>query len=57
MMSIDVRWLVLIAACAAVPILIRKRREWAEPILVTATVATLLITIFFFLTAPVISLD
>ncbi|MER7588284.1 hypothetical protein ABTW72_12165 [Micromonospora sp. NPDC127501] len=55
-MLIDARWVALIAACLAILLIVRKRKEWAEPLLVMAAIATLLITLFFFVGAPIVRL-
>jgi hypothetical protein len=55
-MSIDIKWIILVAACIAVLVLVRKREEWRDPILVAVGVATVLITILFFVATPVVTL-
>ncbi|MEV4464331.1 hypothetical protein AB0J51_11940 [Micromonospora echinofusca] len=49
---VDIRWLALVAAFVAVTMLVRKRSEWANELLTAAAIATLLITVLFFIPAP-----
>jgi uncharacterized membrane protein YkgB len=54
-MLIDARWLLLIMVFVGVLVLVRKRREWAEPLVVALAVTTVLITLLFFISvAPIV---
>ncbi|WP_176558740.1 hypothetical protein [Micromonospora sp. WMMA1996] len=51
-MLVDVRWIMLVVVFMLVLLMVRRRKEWAEPLLVATAVATFLITILFFIAAP-----
>ncbi|GAA2858276.1 hypothetical protein Acy02nite_22070 [Actinoplanes cyaneus] len=51
-MLIDARWLVLGVVFGVVLLCVRRRKEWAEPVLVAIAVTTVLITLLFFVPKP-----
>ncbi|MBQ1044122.1 MULTISPECIES: hypothetical protein [Micromonospora] len=51
-MLVDARWIMLVAVFTLVLVMVRKRKEWAEPLLVATAVATLLLTVLFFISEP-----
>jgi len=50
---VDVRWVALVVAFILILILVKKYKEWSEPILVALAFVTVLTTLFFFVSAPV----
>jgi hypothetical protein len=52
-MFIDVRWLILVLLCGGTFWFLRRRCNLAETLVTTATVAGVLVTIFFFVNVPV----